>query len=103
MKLLQLFKHVSIATAAGGSYNYKTNGADWPIDSPDCALTNQSPIDIKSASGSYPEYAAADDTFTKAYDNQASVEVKWVGDTTKITLNDGTINGFDSNLAESVF
>lgn len=40
------------------------------------------------------------------YMNQESVEVKWVGDTTKITLNempDGMTCGFTSNVATDYY
>ena len=60
---------MSSASAAGGSYNYITNGADWPSDSPDCGLTNQSPIDLKTEEGAYPTYYFTDDKFNKIYTN----------------------------------
>ena len=57
------------ANAAGGGYDYKTNGADWPSDSPDCGLTNQSPIDLKTDENAYQTYDFQDDSFNKIYTN----------------------------------
>merc|ERR1712166_791228 len=94
---------MSGVTASGGDFDYLSNGADWPEAYPDCALTNQSPIDLKSAPDAYPVNAATEDMFTKMYSNQADVEVKWVGDTTKITLNADSTNMFTSEVASTVF
>ena len=54
-------------STAGVDFTYATNGADWPAAFPDCALPNQSPIDLSSAPNAYPRYSAADDQFTKIY------------------------------------
>ena len=80
----------SIVTAAGGgAYDYKQNGLDWPSISPDCGLQNQSPINLNSAYDAYTRYDKSEDLYTKVYSNQKDEEVAWVGDTTKVTLNDG--------------
>lgn len=34
--------------AAGVTYDYKENGADWPLKYPECGKKNQSPIDLKT-------------------------------------------------------
>jgi hypothetical protein len=87
---------LSEVSASGGDYDYTTNGADWPESYPDCALTNQSPIDLTSAPGTYETYAASEDQFTKTYANQENVGVAWVGDTSKVTLDADTTNFFTS-------
>lgn len=58
------------ASAAGGSYDYQTNGADWPDAYPECALTNQSPIDLSKSVEGYTNYKATADNFNKLYTNQ---------------------------------
>ena len=73
--------------ASGGDYDYLSNGADWPSLYEDCGTSNQSPINLVSNNGYYEEIDASEDEFTMTYMNQMGVEVKWVGDTTKITLN----------------
>ena len=37
-----------VNVARGASWNYQTNGADWPDFSPDCGNSNQSPINLIS-------------------------------------------------------
>jgi carbonic anhydrase len=94
---------LSEVSASGVEFDYTTNGADWPEAYPDCALTNQSPIDLISAPGAYETYAASEDQFTKTYTNQENVAVAWVGDTNKVTLDADTTNFFTSEVASSVY
>ena len=87
---------------AAGVYDYKTNnGRDWknvvmPAGTVNrCGETNtQSPIDLPGGNG--PErYNFMDDNFNKAYydqvkttwsnGNPVGIEVKWVGDTSKVS------------------
>ena len=99
--------------AAGGglSYNYVTNGADWPSISPECGLTNQSPIDLKTAEDAYPTYSFTDDDFNKIYTNQVKdaaggIKIEWKGGhTTQVAVNkDGqSTQTFNSKLASTVF
>ena len=93
----------SIVSAAGdGGYDYKQNGLDWPTAFPDCGLTNQSPINLNSAYDAYTRYDKSEDLYTKVYSNQKDEEVAWVGDTTKVTLNDGP-NMFTSKIGTTIF
>ena len=57
---------VATAYAAGGNYDYKKHGADWPNAFPDCGKAQQSPIDLKSSWGLE---SAMDDGFNKLYNN----------------------------------
>ena len=84
---------LSEVSASGVEFDYTTNGADWPDSYPDCALTNQSPIDLISAAGTYETYASTEDMFTKTYSNQENVAVAWVGDTSKVTLDADLVRG----------
>ena len=52
--------------AAGGNYNYKTNGADWPNIDPACGATNQSPINLRT---DWDTIDAEEDGFNKVYTN----------------------------------
>lgn len=90
--------------AAGVAFDYKQNGRDWKNAYPECGLTNQSPIDLKTGANDYKRYAANEDQFTKTYSNQkGQVKVQWKdGKTTYVALNDGP-NQFTSNIASSVF
>ena len=38
----------SVSASGAGPYDYHSNGADWSQKFPDCGLTNQSPIDLKT-------------------------------------------------------
>jgi hypothetical protein len=61
-----------IAVTSGASWDYSTNGADWPSINSDCALTNQSPINLISADSEnfkYKTYRADEDSIEKAYSN----------------------------------
>jgi hypothetical protein len=58
----------AVVNAAGdATYNYETNGADWPDFSPDCGNSNQSPINLISYSDDkdkdfpYKVYKSKDD------------------------------------------
>jgi carbonic anhydrase len=59
------------SSANAASWDYKTNGADWPnltgVDGNNCGGTNQSPIDLKT--DGWPTYDAKDDNFQKMYTN----------------------------------
>jgi len=74
---------IGSSQAGDGSYNYITNGADWPSNSPDCGLTNQSPIDLKTEEGAYPTHSYVDDDFNKIYTNQVQgsdatgIKIEW--------------------------
>ena len=52
-------------SASAASWNYATNGADWPNDFSACGLTNQSPIDLVSYDPEkefpYKKYPSTDD------------------------------------------
>jgi carbonic anhydrase len=106
MNMLSYSALFAAAVSAGsGGYDYKTNnGDDWPnlnIDGNKCGSTNQSPIDLKSEG--WPKYEAMNDNFNKVYTNIDSGEMKWVGDTTKLTYGDVGVNTFDSRLASHVY
>jgi len=60
---------LSDVNAAGGVYDYKQNGADWPGDYSDCGLQNQSPINLNSAYDAYQRYDKTEDLYTKVYAN----------------------------------
>lgn len=80
----------TLVNASGDEvFDYLQNGADWPDDFPDCALTNQSPINLKSAYDAYTRYDKSEDLYTKIYANQKDEEIYWEGKTTKVTLNEG--------------
>lgn len=78
-----------VNASGAGAFDYKQNGADWPNDFADCGLQNQSPINLNSAYDAYSRYDKTEDMYTKVYSNQKDEEVAWVGDTSKITLNEG--------------
>jgi carbonic anhydrase len=82
---------------AGGNYDYKdNNGRDWP-DIPnsrgfnnECGKpSSQSPIDLPSGG---PQFPASKDNFNKMYYNSNRGEVKWVGDTSKVTMPDNKLD-----------
>jgi hypothetical protein len=55
---------IAVAQAAGGGYNYASNGADWTSVNADCGLPNQSPIDLISYGNDnfeYKTYKSKDD------------------------------------------
>lgn len=91
-----------ISYAAAQDYDYISNGSDWPSIFPDCALSNQSPINLNSKTGSYQQYDQLEDLYTKSYQNQRDETVLWEGKTTEVNLGTGP-NLFASNLANSVF
>ena len=89
-----------IALVQGASWDYSTNGADWPSINSDCALTNQSPINLISPDNKdfkYKVYGSDEDSITKAYSNQIDGTMFFNGHTTQLNLdeNDGE-NGFKS-------
>jgi hypothetical protein len=45
-----------VSASGDSEFGYDSNGADWPEAFPDCALTNQSPIDLSSGEGEYPSF-----------------------------------------------
>ena len=98
--------------AAGGNYDYKQNGADWPKISSECGLTNQSPIDLKSDTSHYKRYSFEKDDFNKVYTNQYKEEggegifVEWKGGhTTQVAVNKPGQDHqtFNSKLAQEEF
>lgn len=95
------------AQAAGGSYDYIKNGADWPESSPDCGLTNQSPIDLSTDSNAYPTYSADEDDFNKVYTNQkVSIPIVWTGGAvTQVAVNKAGQDHqtFNSKIAKEHF
>ena len=103
----------SQVSAAGTGYDFAENGADWPSKFPDCGLTNQSPIDLKTDENAYKTYDFQDDSFNKIYTNQvqksgepAGITIEWKnGQTTQVAVNRAgqTTQTFHSKLAESVF
>ena len=66
---------VSTAQGAKGTYDYISNGADWPsITYPDgtvnqCGSTNQSPIDLKKDLPADKMVEAKTDQYSKLYSN----------------------------------
>lgn len=97
---------------SAGDYNYITNGADWPAAYPDCGLTNQSPIDLKTDENAYKTYDFQDDSFNKIYTNQVQKEgeqgitIQWVnGYTTQVAVDRAgqKTQTFHSKLADSVY
>ena len=103
----------------GATWNYKTNGADWKdvvIDGKtnECALPNQSPINLISKGSDdfkYKIYDKDDDMFTKVYSNQAG-NPKWNGHTNQVNLDTSAdsptkatapSNTFTSNIASQIF
>ena len=97
--------------AAGTGYNFIKNGADWPSDFPDCGLTNQSPIDLKTDESAYKTYDFQDDSFNKIYTNQVGdgtngIKIEWMnGATTQVAVNAAgqDTQTFHSKLATEVF
>lgn len=84
--MLNLALSLAAVNAAGGEFNYKYNGADWPeLEGTECGGTNQSPIDLKTKKNylfDYPCYNAnTDDKHKKVYSNQDNVQVNWKGHT----------------------
>ena len=69
------------------TYDYKTNGNDWPSISSDCAKENQSPIDLRT---DWDVVNADEDSFNKLYTDQESsakdIKVGWTGDTIKVAV-----------------
>ena len=65
---------------AATTWDYKTNGADWPSIDAACKATNQSPIDLKT-DWDHVEEDKFDD-FNKVYTNQRSnIDIVWNGHT----------------------
>lgn len=104
--LIAIAALVATTSGAGVTYDYKKNGADWGDTYADCKLTNQSPIDLKTAAGAYTEYASSADKTTKDYTDQTTdIKVGWTGDTTKIAVNKAgqAVQTFTSELASTVY
>ena len=102
-----------VASVSSASYDYATNGADWPsLSVPDnqCGSTNQSPIDLisynpdKKEDFPYKRYPATDDQYRKSYSNQFASALTFNGHTTQLDLdpNDG-VNTFNSKMGEKLF
>lgn len=75
-------------TNGAATWNYKTNGADWPsLDIPDneCGGSNQSPIDLKN---DWKVVHPKTDNFQRMYTDQTGgdIEVKWNGHTSQVAL-----------------
>lgn len=99
-----------LAAVQAADWNYAQNGADWPDISPDCGLTNQSPIDLKTDTSGYKIFGSADDDITKIYSNQYGATVNWNGHTSQTNLGlDAatdkytTVNMFKSKIAKNHF
>jgi carbonic anhydrase len=71
----------SSASAAGGQYDYKKQGADWPdlkdVGNNECGGTNQSPIDLPLSMSPDKTISWEEDHFSKIYNNIENAEVKW--------------------------
>jgi carbonic anhydrase len=89
---------LAFAKSAEGNYSYDYNGADWPKSSPECGLSNQSPIDLKTYVGQYEKYKPEYDSFNPAYLNITNKKVEWKDKSTKVALGQGF---FESNFSES--
>ena len=75
-----------VALASGASWDYSTNGANWPDINSDCALTNQSPINLISPGSEgfkdkYKTYGSDEDSINKAYSNQIDGTITMNGHT----------------------
>jgi len=78
-----------VGSTNAASYNYKTNGSDWPgltVDGNKCGTgANQSPIDLKTKGWTMKD--SNFDNFNKIYTDQVvEVEVKWNGHTSQVDL-----------------
>lgn len=85
-------------------YDYNHNGMDWKNTYPECAKTNQSPINFStSLDAGYKQYSQVEDGFKKDYNNQyEDVEIHWKEHATKVLLKDGP-NYFSSGLAKDIY
>jgi carbonic anhydrase len=104
-----MFSKISsmIALASGASWDYSTNGADWPSINSDCALTNQSPINLISPGTEdfkYEIYGSDEDSIEKGYSNQIDGTMFFNGHTTQLNLDEADgANGFKSELGKTLF
>jgi carbonic anhydrase len=78
-----------VGSTNAASYDYKTNGSDWPgltVDGNKCGTgANQSPIDLKTKGWTMKD--SNFDNFNKIYTDQVvEVEVKWNGHTSQVDL-----------------
>ena len=94
-----------LASANAASWDYSTNGADWPSIDAACGGSNQSPINLISegSEGFNYEVIGKDDIVDKSYANQKNVAVNWNGHTSQVDLNAGTTNKFESLMANELF
>lgn len=97
---------VGVSQQAGGVFDYKKNGEDWgDIEGSElCADgTTQSPIDLSTKLGAYPELKYEDDLFSRIYFNQKTVKSYLNGQTMQVDLMDAVGSGFQSNIGADNF
>lgn len=85
---LLVILNITSIFASSDAFSYETNGDDWPEKYPSCAGPTQSPIDLPTLGGNtkITTLSYSEDKFVKQYQNPHNAAVKWVGDTTKISL-----------------
>jgi carbonic anhydrase len=113
MKTIALTTLLATVEASAYTYDYATNGYNWPElegDDNECGGKAQSPIDLSYKNRDWDffgkQHAWSTDEMTREYTNPIDAIVNWNGHTSQTNLDvssGGPKNQFTSKLAESVF